>query len=298
MSRARERPFPALSDGARVAVVAPSGPFSREHFEAGLAVLTKHFEVSVAADILERQGYLAGSDGRRAAELQRAITDPRIDGIIAARGGYGAMRLLHTLTFAALQRRPKLLVGFSDVTALHAQWQRQGVGSLHGTMAAALAHAGPDRQTRFLDAVAGRFSSEVAGLTPLAGGRAEGPLFGGNLAVLCALLGTPYAPPFDGGVLFLEDVGERPFRVDRMLTTLRLGQYLQRVAAVVLGAFTHGPPGPDGITLADVLYERLSDLPCPVLTGLRAGHLEDNLELPFGRRVFVDGDQGLLAICD
>jgi len=287
-----------LSHGARIAVVAPSGPFDRERFELGLAVLRQRYEVTSRADVHAQQGYLAGSDARRASEINDALSDPDVDAIIAARGGYGATRLLPHLDVRPLMRRPKLLVGFSDVTALHAQWRTASVGSLHGTMVAALGAAPPAQRQRMLDALEGRFEPITHNLESLTRGRAEGSLFGGNLAVLCSLLGTPYAPPFAGGVLFLEDVGERPYRVDRMLTSLLLSGQLHQVAAIVLGQFTEAAAGPDGVTVEDVIKERLGTLPCPVVVGLPSGHIQDNLELPFGRRVCVDAQAASVTLLD
>ena len=291
-------PWPAIAPGARIAVIAPSGPFDREKFELGLSVLRSRYDVEMRADIYTREGYLAGTDERRAEELNHALSDPRIDAILTARGGYGAMRLLPHLDLSPLARRPKLLVGFSDITALHAQWTIAGVGSLHATMVAKLGGAPPALQQRWLDAMEGRFARTIGDLVPLTKGRAEGRLFGGNLATLCALLGTRFAPPFSGGVLFLEDVGERPYRLDRLLTTLRLAGHLHQVSAIVVGQFTDSIPGADGVSAPDVLRKCLSDLPCPVVMDLQSGHLDDNLELAFGRHVGVDADPGSLTLLD
>ncbi len=136
----------------------------------------------------------------------------------------------------------------------------------------------------------------LRGLRTLAAGRACGPLLGGNLAVLAALVGTPYAPPLDGAVLFLEDVGERPYRVDRMLTTLRHAGWFERVVGVALGAFTEAAPGADGVAVEQVLHERLGSLGIPVVAGVPAGHVDDNLELTFGAEVALEagGDAALV----
>src|SRR5690606_28050535 len=138
----------------------------------------------------------------------------------------------------------------------------------------------------------------IEGLRPLVGGVAEGPLLGGNLAVLAALGGTPHAPPIDGAILFLEDVGEAPYRVDRMLTTLREAGWLARVAGVVLGSFTACTPRDDGVTVDEVLAERLSDLCVPVVAGLEAGHRRNNLELPLGASVRIDASAGALVFLE
>lgn len=286
--------LPRLRAGERIAVVAPAGPFDHAAFSAGVARLSERYEVRHAATITAREGFFAGSDARRLQELRDALTDDAVSAIVAVRGGYGSARLLPALDPALLSRRPKLLVGFSDITALHALWARAQVGSLHGPMVAALGRGSDAQLQRWFDAVEGTPPARVTGLQTLAPGRAEGRLLGGNLAVLCALLPTPFAPPLRGAVLFLEDVGERPYRIDRMLTTLEHAGVLSQVAGVVLGHFTEAAPGPDGTAVETVLARRLADLGIPVAAGLPAGHVDDNLPLPLGRQVVLDAGAGTL----
>jgi muramoyltetrapeptide carboxypeptidase len=241
------------------------------------------------------KGYLAGDDDRRIRELIRAIEDPSVDGIVAARGGYGATRLLDAISPELVARHPKVLVGFSDVTALHALWARARVRSLHGSMVAALGRAPEALVPRWFAAVEAGLPPRVEGLESIQGGRADGPLLGGNLAVLAALVGTPHAPPIDGSILFIEDVGERPFRVDRVLTSLRQAGWLARVAGIAVGRFTDCD-GADGWSIEDVVRERLEGLGIPVVRGVPSGHVEDNLELPFGAPTTLDADRGTLVI--
>lgn len=282
----------------RIAVVAPASPFPVQDFELGVARLRQRYDVRYDPAIVERAGYLAGSDLRRANELARAIEDPHVDAILAARGGYGATRLLPLLPLQAIARQPKLLIGFSDITALHALWARAGLGSIHGPMAAALGRADDALLQRFIARIEGQLPEPVSGLTPLSqhpASVARGVLFGGNLTVLTALIGTPYVPPLDGCVLFLEDHGERPYRIDRMLTSLRQAGWLARPRAIVLGTFTECAAGPDGVSARDVLQRNLEDLGIPVLWGVPAGHVDDNLELPLGAIVEVDAIRGILS---
>jgi muramoyltetrapeptide carboxypeptidase len=285
----------ALRPGMRIHAIAPSSPFPVDDFERGVARARERYDVSYDPDIMTREGYFAGSDERRAAELLRALQDDSVHAIVAARGGYGATRLLDRLAPEVVARKPKLLVGFSDVTALHALWARAGLCTLHGSMLAALGRASEPLLQRWLRALEGVMPAPITGLTVLASGRARGPLLGGNLAVLSALIGTPYAPPLAGCVLFLEDIAERPYRVDRMLTSWQQAGWLQQPRAVVLGAFRDAAPGPDGVSVERVLCERLENLGIPVLAGVPAGHLDDNLELPFGAIVEVDGAAGSLT---
>jgi muramoyltetrapeptide carboxypeptidase len=296
MPKPRQFPPRSLAPGARIALIAPASPFDRAEFELGLARLRQRYDVQHRPDIFEQRGYLAGADQRRLSELQAALTQPGLAAIIAARGGYGSTRLLARIEPELVRRHAPLLVGFSDITALHALWARAELGSIHGNMVAGIGRGTDAQFARFVGALEGRFCERFAGLERIAGGAAEGVLMGGNLAVLCALLGTPWFPPLADAVLFLEDIGERPYRVDRMLTSLRDADVLRDVRGIALGAFVQGEPGADGITLAQVLSERLADLGVPVVAGVPAGHIDDNHELPFGRRVRLDADAGVLEL--
>ncbi|GAB4197260.1 MAG: LD-carboxypeptidase [Sandaracinaceae bacterium] len=285
------RPFAkpdALYPGARVRLIAPSGVFDRALFDAGVARLSTRYDVVFDEGIFATKGFLAGDDARRAAELEDAIADPLCQAIVCARGGYGAMRIVPRVPLARLARRPTLLVGFSDVTALHVAWQRARVTSIHGPMVATLGKLDETLFARWIRRIEGEVSPAVEGLRTVVEGEAEGILIGGNLSILHALEGTPHSAHTIGRVLFLEDVGEAPYRVDRMLTTLRLSGFFDGVRAIVLGAFTKSTPGPDGTPVEDVLAERLGDLGVPVVAGLPAGHVDDNLELPFGVAVRVE----------
>ena len=275
-------PSRPLSPGSRIAIVAPSGPFARDRFEQGVKILEQRYEVSFDAGIFDRKGYFAGSDERRLSELAKAIRDPAIDAIVCARGGYGATRLLPDLDPSEVADANKLLIGFSDVTALHVLWARAGVRSLHGPMVASLAVAGEETIENWFQWVEGRQRIADWSLDPMVPGFARGRLLGGNLAVLASLVGTPYAPPLEEVILFLEDVGERPYRVDRVLTTLGQAGWLERCAGFVIGAFTEGDPGPDGVSTEEVIHERLGNLGVPVLRGFPAGHIDENQPLPFG----------------
>jgi len=290
-------PRTTLRPGACIAAIAPSSPFPRDDFERGLARLRQRYDVQVSEGIHERTGYLAGSDARRLAELIAALEDDEVQAIFAARGGYGATRLLDRVPLPLVARARKLLVGFSDVSALHALWTRAGVGSLHAMMIAGLGRASDAQVERFVRTIEGAVPGPFASLHPIAKGSARGVLVGGNLAVLTALIGTPHALDVSGRVLFLEDVGERPYRVDRMLTTWLSSGALTRVAAIALGGFTDADPGPDGVRVEDVLAERLAGLGVPVVSGVPAGHIDDNLELPLGAVVEVraQGSEGLLT---
>ena len=287
-------PVPALRPGARVRVIAPSSPFPEEDFARGLAWLRDRYDVSLGASVRAEDGYLAGHDDARLADLLAAL-ESDADAIVAARGGYGATRLLSRVPHDAL--RPVLLVGFSDVTALHALWARAGLRSLHASMVTGLGRAGEEELAQWRAAVEGEAPAPVEGLTPIAGGVAEGPLVGGNLALVCALLGTPWSLPLEGAVLFVEDVGEAPYRVDRMLTQLR-HHGLSRAAGVVVGELTRCAPRADGREVSHVVRDRLGDLGVPVVEGVVAGHGPRNRPLPLGSPVRLDADAGRLDLLD
>jgi muramoyltetrapeptide carboxypeptidase len=296
MAKPRQFSQRSLGPGARIQLIAPAGPFDPAAFERGVERLRGRYDVRFEPEILSRHGYLAGDDARRARELKAALAAPDVDAIIAARGGYGVTRILPLMAADEVRRHGPLLVGFSDITALHALWAHAEVSSIHGSMVAVLGDAGDALFARFIDALEGRFPASWAGLQTFSPGVAEGVLLGGNLAVLTALLGTPMFPPLEDSVLFLEDVNERPYRVDRMLTTWLHAGAFRGVRGVVLGAFELGEPGADGVTLADVLRERLSQLSIPVAASLPAGHVDDNAELPFGGRVTLDANVGRLYL--
>jgi muramoyltetrapeptide carboxypeptidase len=285
-----------LAPGARIELVAPAGPFDVSAFERGAARLGQRYDVHYDAAMLERTGFLAGADARRASELSRALAQPNVAAIIAARGGYGCTRILPLMAATQVRAHAPLLVGFSDITALHSLWAQARVASLHGSMVATLGTCSAELFTRFCAALEGRFPARYEGLEGITTGSAEGILLGGNLAVLSALIGTPAFPPLEGAVLFLEDIAERPYRVDRMLTTWRSAGAFQGVRAIVLGSFTQCDAGPDGVAVDAVLRERLADLDIPIAAGLPAGHIPDNAELPFGRRVTLDASAGVLHL--
>jgi muramoyltetrapeptide carboxypeptidase len=296
MSFAPPRPVGA---GSRVAIVAPAGPFNEESFEKGIAWLSTRYEVRHRSDIFSKAGYLAGNDARRLAELNEAVLAPDIDAIVCARGGFGATRLLPGINLEAVRSANKMIVGFSDITALHALWAQAGVRSVHAPMVAALADASEIIRRKWISALeqaAEPLHWNLQAINHPTDLPVSGILTGGNLAVLGALIGTPYAPPLDGRILFIEDVGERPYRVDRLLTTMAQAGWFDRLNGILIGAFTEGEPGADGITIDEVLAGHFAKAPFPVLRGLPAGHIDDNESLPFGTKVTIDG--GLVSVAE
>jgi muramoyltetrapeptide carboxypeptidase len=276
---------PPLVPGALVAVVAPSSPFDRNELFRGLAWLRQRYRLRVSTGIFERDGYLAGTDARRAFELASAMRDPEIAAILCARGGYGAMRILDELPWDAFAASPKWLVGFSDVTALHVAAQARNVCTIHGPNATGLGRSiTPRERLGLIDALEGRAAAAWSGLDVLRGGSAEGVLVGGNLALVHAMAAAARFMVPDGAIIALEDVTERPYRIDRMLTSLRLGGTFARASAVVFGSFSQCEPGPDGTTLRDVLSAFARAMTIPVVANAPFGHGAPNEAFVLGRR--------------
>jgi muramoyltetrapeptide carboxypeptidase len=277
-----------------VAVVAPCGPFDRPTFERGLAVLASRYRPVFTERIFQAHRYLAGSDEARAAELQQALDDPQLKAVFLARGGYGAMRLLPALRLGA----PKPLVGFSDATAFHLAMQAQGWRTLHAPVLTQLGTQPADVVARLFDLLEGRSVAPLPGSRTVVPGIAEGPLIGGNLSVLTRLVGTPYFPSLRGAVLLLEDVGERPYRLDRMWTHLQLAGVLDGVAGLVLGDFTGCEEKDASYSAAQVLDDLAQALGVPCAAGFAIGHGSLNFPVPLGARVRLDADRQALSVVE
>jgi len=267
----------------------------RPEFEAGAAILAERYRLRYDPEALFRAtGYLAGPDEVRVAELHEALRDQEARAIVLARGGYGLLRLLTYLDPKLLQENPKPIVGFSDGTVLLAWAARAGVASVHGPVVTQLARLPAEDRAGLYGLLEGPgpglLLSDLDAPVP---GRVQGPLVGGNLEVFSRLLGTPFLPDLDGAVLFLEDLGERPYRVDRLLTHLDLAGVFGAAAAVVVGDFSGCKERPDS-TLAsppveEVLLERLGRLAIPVAFGGKVGHGDRNVAVPYGTLVALEG---------
>lgn len=285
---------PALTPGATVGVVSPAAAVWPDKLERGCAALRRDgFTVRVGAQASERHRFLAGRDGDRVAELMEMFRDPDVAAVFCSRAGYGSGRLLPALDFAELARHPKIFMGYSDVTLLlNALVQRADLRCFHGPLVAGEFAAGlSDRARRHLFGLLTRGMGEPALEVPTAvtDGVAEGPLLGGCLSVLVATLGTPFALDPRGAILFLEDTGEKPYRIDRMLTQLEQAGLLERLAGVVFGEMPGcWGEGDDPALLLSVLTDAFADFPYPVGLGLPAGHGGENLALPLGARVRLD----------
>ncbi|HSJ21983.1 MAG TPA: DUF4031 domain-containing protein [Nocardioidaceae bacterium] len=305
--RARGQPLVRprrLAPGDPVAVVAPAGPVPPDRLDRGLQVLASWgLRVREMPHVRGRHRglpHLAAGDAERAADLVTAWCDPDVTAVFCARGGYGVQRVVDHLDWDALAGAgPKVLVGFSDVTALHQAFAaRLGVATVHGPVVTSLG-AGDDESRSHLRALLLEPES-VLSMTPepvpaLVPGRAEGILLGGTLALLAAEVGTSSAHPAAGGIVVLEEVGESPYRVDRMLTQLLRSGWFDGVRGVAVGRLSGCGPEDE---LRRVLEDRLVPLGVPVLTGLAVGHSDRNLAVPFGVPAVLDADAGTLVLTE
>jgi muramoyltetrapeptide carboxypeptidase len=252
------------------------------------ALRALELEVSFSGDGDGPRGYLAASDTARADALNAAFRDPAVRAVFCARGGYGTSRLLPLLDTAALRRDPKVVMGFSDITALLGALERTvRLVTFHGPVVAGFS-PDPAERERWARLLFSDAPPEIGGgdVRALQSGAATAPIIGGNLSVFCALLGTPFQPAAAGRILFLEEVGEPLYRIDRMLTQLRLAGVLERIAGLALGRFAGCGPAGD---IEDLVLERLDRPSIPVLSGLPAGHGPVNQPFPLGLRAAMDG---------
>jgi muramoyltetrapeptide carboxypeptidase len=281
-----------LRHGDRIAVVAPASPFPDQAFFSGLAWLQQMYRISVRVNVRARQGYLAGDDARRTRELADAMCNPDVRAIFCARGGYGAMRISSELPWSDFARAPKWIVGFSDITTLHIEAAARGIASLHAPNVTGLGLGTPPQVRHDLVCALetpDRAHAWVAQKVVHAGARASGVAFGGNLAIVHAMAAAGRLAVADGAIVFLEDVTERPYRVDRMLTSLLQSGHLSRAQAIVFGDFVQCDPGPDGVTIEEVLRERTQSLGIPVVAGAPFGHGDVNRPITLGAPVTVEG---------
>ena len=299
-----------LTPASRVAVAAPASPALRPaDVEAGLHALRQRgLTVEAAHEIAGGpHGYLAGTDAARADALNALLRRDDLDAIVCLRGGYGLLRILDRVDYEAARAHPKLVVGYSDVTALHlALWHRAGLPGVSGPMVAPDWPAlDAETEADFWRVAGGDAGYDVLGpggeaLSPLRDGEAEGTLLGGNLALTAALLGTPFLPDLRGAILFLEDVGEPPYRIDGLLARLRLAGVLGALGGLVFGRFTGGDVAPGRPTLAvdEVLAHYAGFVDGPVATGLVYGHVPRKSTLPVGvgARLVCEGGRAVLRV--
>lgn len=303
-----------LKPGATVAVIAPSSPPSEEKLQKGLQNLQSFgFKIMEGKSLRAQNGHLAGTDLERLADLHWAFENPEIDAVWCIRGGYGAGRLLPQINYNLIRQHPKPLIGYSDITALHiAIYQETGLVTFHGPVAAGeypedttlfwksvLLEPQEHLEIRASEALLSTLGPEYQPFT-ITPGTASGTLTGGNLALLSAMAGTAYAPVFKNKIVFIEDVGEQPYRIDRMLTQLLQGTDLMEASGIALGVFNECQPkaGTFSLSLEATLRDRLGGLGIPVAYGIPFGHVDHQATLPYGIKARLEADRQALTLLE
>lgn len=273
---------PAVRPGDPIRIIAPSGAFDRTVFDRGLGRLRGRYTVLMDEGVYSRHGFFAGDDARRLAELNEALRDPEAKAILVARGGHGLLRITHQTDFTPLQSHPKWIVGFSDVTLLHLECARLGVASIHAANVTGIGVVSEDPFQHYYAHLESPTQRREYPTTTWHPGTAQGPLFGGNLAVLHASLasGRLFIP--QGCMLLLEEIAEAPYRIDRLLTAMLIAGTFDNVAGIVIGQLHNCPPGDHGVTAESVIQERLAQLKIPVVHTSVIGHGHRNLPITLG----------------
>jgi muramoyltetrapeptide carboxypeptidase len=311
-----EPPFlpPKLQAGSRIGIVSPAGGVTNKELRNGLeAFKTLKLHVTKGKSIHRGYGYLAASDEERAREFMEFVQRPDIDAIWCSRGGYGIMRILELLDFEVIRNNPKPIIGYSDITALvNAVYKKSGLVAFHGAVASSsfddytMEHLRHSLFGKTLNTAITPSSKNTSGefkntaFTTLHGGTATGRLVGGNLSIVTALLGTPFQIPLAGNILFLEEIKEEPYRIDRMITQLLLTGELQQCAGIAIGRFTKckGQDPRTRPSLEDMLRERMDELKeynIPIIYGLPIGHIISKMMIPVGVLAELNADKGTLT---
>lgn len=285
-----------LQRGGRIALVAPSSPFARDRFERACHTLEyMGYRLTPGKSIFQERGFLAGTEAERAGDLVSAIAAPEVSAIFCIRGGYGSSRLLPWLPFAVLRNSPKIFLGYSDATFLHlAFWHEMGWITFHGPNLIDLIDR-PEERERVFQALSGHleFAWHLEDRQVLKPGLVTGPLLGGNLTCLSHLLGTPYFPDLKGALLLLEDRGEAPYRLDRMLNQLKLAGMFEGIGGLLLGHFQDcGEPR----RIGEIVLDLVRSWPFPVVAGLPFGHGYPNEVVPLGALFTLNTFEGTLRI--
>jgi len=298
---------PRLSPGDLIGLVTPASPPENPALiDETIARLTAFgFRIKPGKNVRKRNSYLAGSDEERAADINKMFADPEVKGIYALRGGYGSCRILPLLDYATIQANPKPFVGYSDVTAMHnAILVKTGLVTYHGSNASSAFQPGNEESGRRVlmepapaDAslLFSRQTKDGTKLKTIVPGRLSGRLIGGNMTCLLRLLSTPYAPDFRGVVLFLEDTGEKAYRLDGNFCHLRLAGVLSQIGGLILGQFDH-PDATEETRIATYLQQEAERIGVPSVTGAPIGHFAEQVTLPHGAQVDFHAEEGSLTL--
>ena len=295
---------PPIKKGETIGLVSPASPLiNKDNFSSGVQVLEKKgFEVKFNRKLLNSKGYLAGSDQERADEFNKLWADPEVKALIAARGGYGCLRMIDLIDMKQIRKNPKILIGFSDLTVLlNAIHKKTSLVTFHGPVVTTLADIDKQSQISFFNVLTGKTQNLIkpSKVKILKEGKAKGILLGGNLTTLVHMIGTPYEIPWNNTILFIEDTGESPYRLDRLLTHLSKAKSLQKLKGLILGTFTDEERKENGAMQKAVrkrIVELFEGLDIPVWANFPVGHSRRNLILPIGVRAVMDSTDGKLHI--
>jgi len=305
-----------LAPGDTVGLVAPAGPSSNDESVrySGDLLRSLGFKVKEGKHVYDRDQYLAGADEDRASDVNTMFANDDVDAIFTLRGGYGTQRMLPYLDYDLIAKKPKVIIGSSDITGiLIAIYEKTGLVGFHGPAAGgnysdyALSEfrkvlMEPSKRTRIGEAPPFEqrpgHVEKTNRVTRFAGGKAEGRLIGGNLTLVSTLMGTPYEPDFRDRIVFLEDVNEAPYRIDRMLTQLWLAGKLQSAAGIAFGKFTKTEDDGNTFSIEEIIRRRCVPLGIPVVGGLMIGHIADKTTVPIGIMARLDGDAGSLELLE
>jgi len=285
-----------LERGDTIGIAAPASPFEAGKLKKGIETLeSMGFNVHIPEGLYSKNGYLAGTDDQRASLLNDLFSKKDIKAIVCARGGFGSLKILPSLDYENILNNPKIFVGYSDVTALlSALFKKCRLISFHGPMATELGSASQRTRNAMFSALTSRSDFEIFSKkgTSLKPGIGSGILLGGNLSTLCHLTGTPYLPDFKGSILFIEERGEAVYRIDRMLTHMKMAGCFNGISGLVLGSFTDCGSVREINKIVTGLFEKFN---IPVLAGFAAGHGKENITIPFGLRATLDAGGKLLS---
>ncbi|MFQ5822449.1 MAG: LD-carboxypeptidase [bacterium] len=298
-----------LEERDTIGIVGPASPMRKERLKKGIQYLKQQgYEVREGEHLNDKYGYLAGSDEDRAYDLNQMFLDPEVDAIFCTRGGYGTPRLLDLIDYDVIRKNPKIFVGYSDITALQlAIFKRTQVVTFSGPMVAVEMGKGiePFTETHFWNLLMKaeaktRLEGHNGSLKILNKGKSEGRLIGGCLSLICSLLGTPFLPDFKNAILFVEEIGEEPYRIDRNLTQLKLAGVLNQIKGIVFGQFHDclAQSNEPSLTIERIIYDVTSDLDIPILAELPYGHVDRKYTIPIGTRVYLDAEKGYLEILE
>lgn len=305
-----------LKAGDKLAIVAPGSYISEEELQDSIKNLNElGFETTYSEKVLLQNGYFAGTDKDRAEDLMKKFLDKSVKGIVCARGGYGCVRILSLLDYDVIRANPKVLIGYSDVTALlYGIYQKSGLISFHGPVGTSTFNdytvnnfngvlINPERTTLFKNSTSGE-DENIYGVTTITKGKGKGRLVGGNLSIIVSLIGTEFDVDYSDKIIFIEEIGEEPYRIDRMLTQMIQSGKFNNAAGIMMGIFSkcevkkQSDLTSKSFTLIEVLQDRLSNLKIPVVYGMSFGHVKDKFTIPFGALAELDSDKQTFTLLE